>query len=96
MFSLISFGTGKCVCVMNTKEMFSLLPLINNSLTTEWGFWSLIISTIFVPDSKPAIFSYLREGFGIWGTFGLCVIAFFPVTSSKLIISYTFFLLMST
>ena len=32
-FSLTSFGTLKYDCVIETREMFNFLPLINNSVT---------------------------------------------------------------
>ena len=45
-FSLTSFGTLKYDCVIKTREMFNFLPLINNSVTTEFSFLLLIISAI--------------------------------------------------
>ena len=38
-FSLTSFGTLKYDCVIKTREMFSFLPLINNSVTIEFSFF---------------------------------------------------------
>ena len=35
VFSLTSFGTAKNDCVMNTKEILNLLPLINKKLLGE-------------------------------------------------------------
>ena len=45
-FSLASFGTLKHDCVIKAKKTFSFLPLINNSVTTEFSFLLLIISAI--------------------------------------------------
>ena len=36
--SLISFGTAIYNCVTKAREMFSFLPLINNSVTIELSF----------------------------------------------------------
>ena len=41
-FSLISFGTAKYDCVIKTREMFSFLPLINNSVTIGLSVLSII------------------------------------------------------
>ena len=44
VFTLTSFGTLKYDWVMKTKEMFSFLTLINNSVTFELLF--LLLSTL--------------------------------------------------
>ena len=41
-FSLTSFGTLKYDFVIKAREMFSFLPLINNSVTIEFTFLLLI------------------------------------------------------
>ena len=38
MFHLTSFDILKYDCVIKTREMFSFLPLINNSVTIELRF----------------------------------------------------------
>ena len=48
-FSLTSFGSLKYYCVIKTREMFNFLPLINNSVTTEFSFLLLITSAIISP-----------------------------------------------
>ena len=45
-FSLISFGTLRYDYVIKTKEMFSFLPVINNSIIIEFSFLLLMISAI--------------------------------------------------
>ena len=50
-FNLTSFGTLKYYCVIKTRDMFSFLPLINNSVTIEFRFLLLIISAIISPKS---------------------------------------------
>ena len=45
-FSLILFGTAKKDCVIKTREIFSFLPLINNSVTIGLTFILLSISAI--------------------------------------------------
>ena len=45
-FSLTSFSTLKCDCAEKTREMFNLLSLINNSVTTGLTFLLLNISAI--------------------------------------------------
>ena len=45
-FSVTSFGNLKYDCIIRTTEMFNFLPLINSSVTTEFSFLLLIISTI--------------------------------------------------
>ena len=45
-YNLTSFGTLKFDCVIKTKEIFSFLPLINNSVTIEFSFLLLIMSAI--------------------------------------------------
>ena len=42
--SLTSFGTLKYDCEIKAVEIFSFLPLINNSVTTGLSFLLLIIS----------------------------------------------------
>ena len=39
VFSLTSFGTLKYDWVIKTREIFNFLPLINNSVTTEFSFY---------------------------------------------------------
>ena len=39
VFSLTSFGALKYDCVIKTREMFSFLPLINNSVTKQIAFY---------------------------------------------------------
>ena len=43
---LSPFGSLKDDCVIKTSEMFSFLPLMNSSVTTELCFLLLIISAI--------------------------------------------------
>ena len=45
-FNLTSFGTLEHDCVTKTREMFNLLPLINNSVAIRFRFLLLIISAI--------------------------------------------------
>ena len=45
-FSLTSFGTLRYDYVIKTKEMFSFLPVINNSIIIEFSFLLLMISAI--------------------------------------------------
>ena len=45
-FNLTAFGTLKYDCLIKKREMFNFLPLINNSITTEFSFLLLIISAI--------------------------------------------------
>ena len=47
-FGLIFFGTEKQDCVIKTREMFSFLPLMNNSVTTGLSFLLLGISAIML------------------------------------------------
>ena len=42
-FSPTCFGTLKYDCVIKTSEMFTFLPLINSSVTTELSLLLLII-----------------------------------------------------
>ena len=44
-FSVIIFDTAKWNCETKTREMFSFLPLINNSVTIELSFLVLSILT---------------------------------------------------
>ena len=37
-FSLTSFGTWKYYWIINTREIFTFLPLINNSVTIGFNF----------------------------------------------------------
>ena len=46
-FSLISFGTLRYDCIMNTIEIFNFLPLIINSVTTGFSFLLLIIQQLY-------------------------------------------------
>ena len=46
VFNVTSFGTLKYDCVIKTRETFNFLPLINNSVTTEFSFLLLIKSAI--------------------------------------------------
>ena len=43
---LATFTTLKQGCVVETKDMFNFMPLINSSVTTEFSFLLLIISSI--------------------------------------------------
>ena len=45
-FSLTSFGTLRYDYVIKTREMFSFLPVINNSIIIEFSFLLLMISAI--------------------------------------------------
>ena len=45
-FSLASFGTLRYDYVIKTREMFSFLPVINNSIIIEFSVWLLMISAI--------------------------------------------------
>ena len=45
-FSLTSFGTLRYDYVIKTREMFSFLPVINNSIIIEFSVWLLMISAI--------------------------------------------------
>ena len=46
VLSFLSFGTGKYDYVIKTKEIFSFLPVINNSMTTGWSLLLPITSAI--------------------------------------------------
>ena len=48
VFSLTCFGTLKYDRLIKTRERFSFLPLINNSVTTELSFSLLSISAIIL------------------------------------------------
>ena len=60
-FSLTSFGTLKYDYVIKTKEMSNFIPLINNSVTTEFSFVLLIISAIISPKTISTLrfFTYI-------------------------------------
>ena len=59
VLSLLSFGTGKYDCVIKTKEIFSFLPLINNSMTTGWSLLLLITSAILPSSTIVTFCSFL-------------------------------------
>ena len=58
-FILTSFGTLKYDCVMKIIEMFELLPLINNPVTTRFNFLLLIISAIISRKTTNTLRFYL-------------------------------------
>ena len=64
VFSLTSFGTLKYDCVIKTREMFSFLPLINNSVTIELSFLLLSISAIILSKT----INILRFLFGLYSS----------------------------
>ena len=59
-FSLIFFGTAKKNCVIKTREIFSFLSLINNSVTIGLSFLLLIISAI-ISSNTINIFSFYLD-----------------------------------
>ena len=53
--------------------------------------WFIRLSNVIVfQKPEPSILSILYGWSRIWDQFGLCLIVFFPVTSTKLISSYTY------
>ena len=57
VFSLTSFGTLKCHCVIKTREIFNFLPLMNKSVTIEFSFLLLIISATISSKTIYILFS---------------------------------------
>ena len=59
VFNLTSFGTLKYDYIIKTREIFDFLPLINNSVTTEFNFLLLIKSAIISSKNINILFSLL-------------------------------------
>ena len=64
VFSLTSFDTLKCDFVIKTREMFSFLHLMNNSVTIELSFLLLRKSAI-IPSKTINVLRFL---FGLYSS----------------------------
>ena len=79
---------NKALLVFPISKWISFLNINKFYQNTRW--FIRLSNVIVFQNPEPSILSILYGWSRIWDQFGLCLIVFFPVTSTKLISSYTY------
>ena len=79
---------NKALLVFPISKWISFLNINKFYQNTRW--FIRLSNVIVFQKPEPSILSILYGWSRIWDQFGLCLIVFFPVTSTKLISSYTY------